>query len=187
MAVANRITEKEYLELAQNEPDHFWELWDGVPVEKPWMSMRHNAVAFLLGHLLQSQLEWSDYRINVNGDRTRISARKYYVPDVMVVPTAYQAETADDGDVLGVYPKPLPLVVEVWSPSTGHYDVAVKLQSYQERGDKEIWHIHPRDRILTAWRKQPDGSYAQSHYRDEIVSVASLPGVTIDLDKLLNF
>jgi Uma2 family endonuclease len=186
MAVAHRITEKEYLELALNEPDRFWELWDGVPVEKPSMSMRHNAVAFYLGVALANQLDRSSYGISANGDRARISPRNYYIPDVMVVPSEYQAEIADDGDALGVYPKPLPLVVEVWSPSTGRYDLAVKLQSYQERGDEEIWYIHPRDRTLTTWRKQPDGSYFEEIVQGGVVAVTSLPGVTIDLDVLLS-
>jgi Uma2 family endonuclease len=186
MAVAHRITEKEYLELALNEPDRLWELWDGVPVEKPWVSMRHNAVAFLLGHFLQSQLDWNDYRITVNGDRTRISSRAYYIPDLVVIPEAYQAVFEPEGESIGVYREPLPLVVEVWSRTTGHYDVAVKLRSYQERGDIEIWYIHPNNRTLTVWRKQPDGSYAESVHRGGIVSIASLPGVTIDLNKLLN-
>ena len=31
MVIANRISEQEYRELALNDPDHRWELWDGVP------------------------------------------------------------------------------------------------------------------------------------------------------------
>jgi Uma2 family endonuclease len=186
MAVATRISEQEYLELAFNEPDRFWELWDGVPVEKPGMSMRHNKVAFYLGVALANQLDLHSYVISANGDRARVSPRSYFIPDVMVVPTTYQAEIADDGDALGVYVKPLPLVVEVWSPSTGRYDLEVKLMAYKERGDEEIWYIHPRDRSLTTWRKQRDGNYAESLHRGGIVSVASLPGVIIDLDRLLS-
>lgn len=186
MAVANRITEKEYLELALNEPDRFWELWDGVPVEKPWMSMRHNAVAFYLGVQLANQLDQRFYRITVNGDRTRVSSLAYYIPDLMVIPESYQAVFEPEGEKIGVHPKPLPLVVEVWSPTTGHYDLAVKLHSYKGRGDEEIWYIHPNNRTLTAWRKQPDGSYTESHFRGGTASISSLPGVTIDLDKLLD-
>jgi hypothetical protein len=33
MAIITRISEQEYRELALNEPDHRWELWDVVPVE----------------------------------------------------------------------------------------------------------------------------------------------------------
>ena len=65
----------------------------------------------------------------------------------------------DQHDVLEVYDQPLPLVVEVWSRSTGDYDVEEKLAVYQQRGDLEIWRIHPYERTLTAWRRLPDGSY----------------------------
>jgi Uma2 family endonuclease len=188
MAVVNRISEQEYRELALNEEDRFWELWDGVLVEKPQMSMRHNVVAAYLGAALINQLDRGEYRVSINGDRARISSRSYYIPDVMIVPAAYQQSQpfADDPDAIGAYAEPLPLVVEVWSPSTGHYDVATKLQGYRERGDLEIWYIHPAKRTLTAWRKQPDGSYTEEVYRGGIVPVVSLRGVTIDFDVLLD-
>ena len=77
------------------------------------------------------------------------------------------------------------MVVEVWSRTTGHYDFATKLRAYRERGDREIWFIHPYDRTLTAWRRLPDGGYAEEIHRSGIVPVASLPGVTIDFDALV--
>jgi Uma2 family endonuclease len=76
-------------------------------------------------------------------------------------------------------------VVEIWSPSTGSYDQARKLRAYRERGDQEIWYIHPYDRTLTAWRRQGDGSYVESRYAGGAVALSSLPGVVIDLDDLL--
>ena len=78
----------------------------------------------------------------------------------------------------------MPLVVEVWSPSTGDYDVETKLQEYQRRGDLEIWRIHPYEQTLTAWRRQPDGSYTETLYRGGRVQPVALPNVTIDLDDL---
>jgi Uma2 family endonuclease len=76
-------------------------------------------------------------------------------------------------------------VVEVWSPTTGNYDLETKLGEYQRRGDREIWLIHPYDRTLTTWRRQPDGSYAESHHdHGGTVQPTALPGVTIDLDAL---
>lgn len=113
MAVASWISEQEYRDLARNEHSRLWELWDGVPREKP-----------------------------------------------------------------------LPQVVEVWSRTTAAYDYAVKLQAYRDRGDQEIWYIHPYERTLTAWRRQPDGSYNEEVYRGGIVPVTFLPGVTIDFDNL---
>jgi hypothetical protein len=84
--------------------------------------------------------------------------------------------------------------VEVWSRPTGAYDFETKLQGYRERGDRENWFIHPYERTLTAWRRQPDGSYAEEIYRGGLVAVAScpqspgvpFPGVMIDLDALLD-
>ena len=51
-----------------------------------------------------------------------------------------------------------------------------KLQGYRERGDAEIWVIHPYERTLTIWRRQPDGRYAEEIYRGGVGPVASLPG-----------
>jgi Uma2 family endonuclease len=186
MAVISRISEQEYRELALNEEDRLWELWDGVPVEKPGMSMKHDNASFLLGHLLQSQLDWRDYRVNVNGGKTRRSERYYFIPDVVVIPAALQTPFEDDPRAFNAFAEPLPLVVEVWSRTTGHYDYAVKLQAYRERGDAEIWFIHPYKRTLTAWRRQADGTYTEDLFRGGIVPVASLPGVAIDFDALLD-
>src|SRR5713101_1769996 len=71
-----------------------------------------------------------------------------------------------------------------WSPSTGEYDVEGKLKEYQQRGDAEIWRIHPYERTITAWRRQADGRYTEALYRGGTVPVLSLPGVVIDLATL---
>jgi Uma2 family endonuclease len=180
-----RLSEQDYRELSLNDPDRAWELWDGVLVEKPPMSMKHDNVSFLLGHLLQIQLDWDAYRVNVNGGKTRCTARNYLIPDVVVIPAAYQRPFEDHPRAFNAFAEPFPFVAEVWSPSTGDYDVAAKLPVYRERGDLEIWFIHPYERTLTAWRRQPDGSYAETVYTGGIVPVATFPGVTIDLDVLL--
>jgi Uma2 family endonuclease len=79
---------------------------------------------------------------------------------------------------------PLPLVVEVWSSSTSDYDGDTKLSDYQQRGDLEIWRIHPYERTLTSWQRQPDGSYQETIHRSGSVTPIGLPGVTIDLKTL---
>jgi Uma2 family endonuclease len=186
MAVANRISEQEYRELALSDPDVHWELWDGVLVEKPLMSMKHDDVAFYLALALANQLDRSVYRVNVNGGKTRRSARNYFIPDVVVIPAAFVMPYLNDPRAFNAFAEPLPLVVEIWSRTTGDYDIAAKLPSYRERGDAEIWFIHPYDRTLTAWRRLPDGSYAEETYRGGLIAVASLPGVVIDFDGLLD-
>jgi Uma2 family endonuclease len=85
---------------------------------------------------------------------------------------------------LEVFDQPLPLVVEGWSPSTGGYDINEKLPEYIRRGDQEIWRVHPFDFVLTAWRRQPDETYAESIHTSGTIEPIALPGVIIDLDKL---
>ncbi len=184
MILLQRITEAEYRKLSLQDEGTAWELWEGVLREKPTMSWEHNATYSLLGHKLWSQLDWNVYNVDVNAPRTRINPRNYYLPDVAVVPVAYQRRLTR-GE-LEVYADPLPLVVEVWSPSTDGYDRGAKLRGYMQRSDEEIWSIHPYERTLTAWRRQPDGTYTETVYTGGIVAVASLPGVVIDLDALLD-
>jgi len=116
----------------------------------------------------------------------RRTSENYYIPDVFVIPTELVRPLLERRDVLEAYDDPLPLVVEVWSPSTGDYDVDSKLPEYQRRGDLEIWRVHPFDRTLIAWRREPDGSYAESHYAGGTVQPVALPNVTIDLDTLFD-
>jgi Uma2 family endonuclease len=186
MAIVNQISEQEYRELALNDPDSRWELWDGMLVEKPLMSMKHDDVSFYLGHMLASQLDRGVYRVNVNGGRTRLSPRSFYIPDVVVIPAAYKLPFEDDPRAFNAFAEPLPLVVEIWSRTTGDYDIAAKLPGYRERGDAEIWFIHPYERTLTSWRRQPDGNYTEDLYRGGVISVVALPGLVIDFDALLD-
>jgi Uma2 family endonuclease len=75
-------------------------------------------------------------------------------------------------------------VVEVWSPSTGGYDIDAKIPEYRRRGDLEIWRLHPFEKTLAAWRRQPDGSYTELILQGGTVQAVALPNVTIDLDAL---
>ena len=186
MAIVNRISEQEYRELALSDSDRLWELWGGVLREKPLMSMKHEDVASYLGAALIAQLDRRLFRVNINGGRARLSSRSYYIPDVVVIPALFKLPFEDDPRAFNAFAEPLPLVVEIWSLSTGTYDVETKLQGYRERGDAEIWFIHPYERTLTVWRREPDGSYSEETHRGGSVPVASLPGVVINFDALLD-
>jgi Uma2 family endonuclease len=181
----SRLSEQEYRELVFSDDDHTWELWDGVLVEKPPMSMRHDDIAAYLGNQLMNQLDRSVYRVNINGGKTRYTARNFFVPDVVVIPAALKRPFGDDPNAFNAFAEPFPLVVEIWSRTTGGYDIEAKLPLYRARGDQEIWFIHPSQRTLTVWRRQSDGSYEETGYTGGLVPVASLPGVFIDLDDLL--
>lgn len=178
------VSERTYQQVVLEDPEGHWELHHGRLREKPSMTFAHNDLMFELGHLLRGHLDREEYRVRVNAGRLRRQDATYYIPDVAVIPLVLAASFRDRDDVLEVYDQPLPLVVEVWSPSTGDYDVDAKLPEYRRRGDTEIWRLHPYERTLTAWRRQPDGTYSETIYHGGIVRPASLPNVTIDLDLL---
>ena len=181
---AARMTDQAYRALAFTDAGKLVELWDGEPREKPGISWEHGDVAITLVLMVGGQLDRRHYRLRSNHGRLRHGGASYFIPDVAVIPTALGRDLRGHPDRLEVYEGPLPLVVEIWSPSTGGYDVSVKLARYRERGDEEIWYLHPFDRTLTAWRRQPDGTYQKSIHRGEVVHPVALPGVAIDLDEL---
>ena len=180
------ISEQAYRELALDEPERQWELWDGVLVQKTPMSIPHTDIATYCGVSLANQLDRRRFRVHVNGARTRYTPRNYFIPDVAVIPANLVLPFMRDPRALGAYAEPLPLVVEIWSRTTGGDAIAAKLPVYRERGDREIVFLHPYERTRIAWRRQPDGTYTETRYRGGGVPVASLPGVTIDLDSLLD-
>jgi Uma2 family endonuclease len=177
------VSEETYRQLALEDPEGHWELYCGHLRQKPPMTYQHNDISFELAVQLAHQLDRRQFKVRVNMGQVRVPDANYYIPDVFVIPRAL-FEPLIGTRMLEWYDGPLPLVVEVWSPSTGQYDVEVKLQDYQRRGDLEVWRIHPYDRTLTAWRRQPDGSYTESVYTGESVQPVALPGVSIDLDAL---
>ena len=183
---ATTISEQEYRKLAFNDYKTKWELWDGVLVEKPLMSVMHEDLGFQLGRVLQNQLDLSIYRVSVNGAKLRYTARNYFIPDVAVVPASLVLSRRSDPTALNDYTDPLPLVVEIWSRTTGDYDFTAKLPVYRERGDLEIMYVQPYEPTLRAWRRQPDGTYIEELYQGGSVPVLSLPGVTFDLDALVD-
>jgi Uma2 family endonuclease len=184
MAIETRTSSEAYERLALAEPDRKWELRDGVLREKPGMTAAHNELAVMLGYMLLSQLDRATYRVRIDAGRLQRPGATYFIPDVFVVPAAYVIPLIERHDVLEVYDQPLPLVLEVWSRSTGDYDVAEKIAVYQQRSDLEIWRIHPYERTLTAWRRLPDGSYDETIHHNGVVRPTALPGVEIDLAAL---
>jgi Uma2 family endonuclease len=185
MAIAQRMSEEAYQEFVLAHPDGRWELHDGRLVEKPGMTWEHHDIAFELGFLLRLQLDRGHYRVFFES-RVRRPAATIFMPDVAVIPVRYGEERRGHPGSLVIFSEPLPLVVEVWSQSTGDYDLDIKIPEYQRRGDLEIWRIHPFERTLTAWVRQPDGSYRETVHRTENVALSSLPGVTIDLNELFD-
>jgi Uma2 family endonuclease len=184
MAVEQFVSAETYQRIALGDDDRLWELHDGRMVEKPGMSAEHGDVPMRLVVTLGAQLDRREFRLRSNHARLRHPGGSYFVPDVAVIPTEVERAQRGRPGTLEIYEAPLPLVVEVWSPSTGDYDIAAKLQRYQERGDDEIWFLHPYERALTRWVRRPGGGYEEATQLAGVVRPAFLPGVVIDLDDL---
>ncbi|MEA2511138.1 MAG: putative restriction endonuclease [Thermomicrobiales bacterium] len=178
------VTEQTYQAVALEDPEGQWELHRGRLREKPAMTASHNQVGIDLAFAIMQQLDRSEYTVRVNSARAKRSHETYDIPDVLVVPTRLVAPRLGRTDTLEVYEEPLPLVAEIWSPSTGGYDVEAKFPAYRERGDAEIWRLHPFEQRLTIWRRQPDGNYEESSYRGGTVQLHALPSATIHIDEL---
>src|SRR5690349_18616954 len=128
------VSEQTYRQLALEDPEGHWELHCGVLRQKPDVSFQHgNLITGLFATLIQ-QLGRRDFDVRADIGRVRRSGESYFIPDVYVVPMALvREELQRDPRALESYSAPLPLVVEIWSPSTGDYDVNTKLPEYRRR------------------------------------------------------
>ena len=137
MAVVQRTTEQDYERFVMAGVEGAWELHDGVLVEKPAVSWDHGRIITRLARQLLPQLDEAEHDVRFNEGRVRKPNETIYIPDLFVVPVAYGRDFAGR-PVLAIFADPLPLVVEVWSPTTGAYDVDTKIPVYQQRGNQEI-------------------------------------------------
>ncbi|MCC6793196.1 MAG: Uma2 family endonuclease [Thermomicrobiales bacterium] len=175
-------TQTTFARMAELDPDGRWEIYDGEVREKPSMSFAHNDVTTWLVVALGSQISRQRFVVRGNAGRVRQGGDSYFIPDVYVADRSTVRDPYDRA--LEVYDAPLLLVVEIWSPSTGTYDINAKLPRYQIRGDAEIWRLHPYDKTLERWIRTDDGRYDRSIVRSGIVRLAALPDVRVDLDAL---
>jgi Uma2 family endonuclease len=181
------VSEATYERLALEDPDGKWELVCGRPRQKPPMTTEHDDTARNLMLELALQVPRREFSVDKEGPKLRVPSGNYRIPDVCVIPRPLIARRkAVYPARLEVYDDPMPLVVEVWSSSTGNTDLTDKLREYQERGDLEIWRLHPYERTLTTWVQQPDGTYRQTHYTGGTVRPTFLPNVAIELERLFD-
>ena len=174
------VSYETYERLALEDPDTLWELVCGKLREKPPMTQAHNSLAYRLLAQLLPQLDSDRFELRMNAPTLKIGSGTYLIPDVAVVPQL----GLTDSTSLENYEGPLAFVAEVWPPSTGTYDVDTKLVEYRQRGDLEIWRIHPQERSLVAWTLESGGGYTERRHVHGVVPVPSLPGVAVDFDAL---
>ena len=113
------ISEEAYRQFALGDPSGQWELHHGQLREKPGMSVEHGDIMMVLAALLHNQLDRNVFRVRAHHARLRRSADTYYVPDIAIIPTPMERALRERPGSLDAYADPLPLVIEIWSPSTG--------------------------------------------------------------------
>jgi Uma2 family endonuclease len=179
------ISAKTYEQIVLEDGDGKWELVCGHLREKPTMTSAHYDAMMELAAQLQPQLNKREYALRIDGSKLNVESGTFYIPDLFIVPRAWVRESRALGQRhMERFTEPIPLVIEVWSPSAGTYDVEAKLPEYRRRGDLEIWFIHPFEHTLTAWRRQADGSYTETVYREGTITLTALPWVTVDIPAL---
>jgi len=177
------ISAETYERVALEDPHGGWELVCGRLRQKPPMTTEHQSTIRQAAEQFYDQIDRNLYAIDTAQTRVRISGENYLIPDLCVLPRELiHRRRREHPRELEIFDDPLPLVVEVWSPSTGERDRTEKLDAYRGRGDREIWLIHPYERWLRAWRRQQDGSYSETAYTGEnMIEPATLSGVRIAL------
>ncbi len=132
------LSQPAYERVALEDRDGQWELHRGQLREKPGAAAGHNRAMLWLAAQILEQVDPANFDVRCNGGRARRADETSYIPDVMVIPASLVRPFLERWDVLEVYDASLPFVAEVWSPSTGAYDIDAKLPEYQRRGDAEI-------------------------------------------------
>ena len=151
------VSEAEYREFALGDPQGHWELHRGQLREKPGMSAAHDNVIDRLQRRLYMQLSEHEYRLRSNNARLRVPRRR----------TTFQTWRSFQLSSCSRCSKvPTRLMRTAtrcrWLSKSGLPQPATttskgKLPDYQQRGDREIWFIHPRrahaDRLAQPFRR----------------------------------
>jgi len=169
------VSEETYKRVALEDDEGIWELVCGRLRKKPPMTFAHTDLKSLLAFTLQSQLPLEQFRVHVDGARLRVPGGQYFVPDIAVIPAGLVLPHLQDDSVLEVIDEPIPLVVEVWSRSTGDYDVLTKIPEYHRRGDSEVWLVHPYEKTVRIWTRASEGCYAEELRTDGTIAASAIP------------
>jgi Uma2 family endonuclease len=178
------LTQSTFAAVVLEDTDGRWEIFRGKLREKPAMSYGHNRAARVLARQLILQLNPDEFDVLQNAGHVSLADGDSYIPDVAVVPTALAIGLSENQRRFEAYSSPLPLVVEIWSPSTGTYDVGHKTPGYMARGDFEIWRIHPFEREIRIWKRQSSGDYSSSTANSGTISLHAMWDVAIDVESL---
>lgn len=165
------------------------ELIDGIAYikEPPAPSRFHQELTGELYHQIRSALEGTSWRSYVAPFDVRLpkAGEADHQIDTVVQPDVLIVCDRQKLDKRGMCGAP-DWVAEVLSPTTAGHDQIVKIPIYERAGVREVWLIHPTDRIVTVYRLE------KGHYgHPEILelkgrtAISAIPDVSIDWDRAM--
>jgi len=181
-----RHTYADYLTWTDDERH---ELIDGIAYvkEPPAPSRFHQELAGELYLQVRSALEGTSYRAYVAPFDVRLprSAEADDQIDTVVQPDVLIVCDLEKLDARGMRGGP-DWIAEVLSPTTAGHDQIVKVPRYERAGVREVWLVHPTDRILTIYRLD-NGRYGQPAVLElkGRTAIGAIPEVSIDWDRVV--
>ena len=174
-----RLTFEDYLHFPDD--GRRWELIDGEAYVTPSPKTRHQEITGLLHHLILGHLEWhGGGRVFIAPLDVKFGDHDVVEPDIVFV------ADAETGIITPERIDGVPTwLVEVLSDP--HRDRQLKRQQYERFGVPEYWIIDPDADTVETYTLH-EGRYPDDpvvHRPPDTIAPASLPGVRIDLARLL--
>jgi Uma2 family endonuclease len=170
-----------------NWPDEErWELIEGVPYDMtPAPSTNHQRIAVELLRQISTFLFNRDCEVFIapfdvrlpEGDEADEQIFSVVQPDIAVI--------CDPAKIDGRGCRGTPdFIIEILSPSTAAKDQIQKVALYEKHGVKELWIVHPGDKLVFVRLLQDGGGYGipKIYEGKGRLPVTILPGLEIDMD-----
>jgi Uma2 family endonuclease len=174
------VPDATYADFAALPEGTLAQLFDGLLIMSPAPSILHQLVVQRLAQALGQYEEGLVFTSPVD---VRLGPARVLQPDIVFVARErygilgkQEIEGATD------------LVVEILSPSTGHYDLTRKRRIYEESGVREYWIVDPAERTIEVLALSDDGYRTAARVRGEgRVASALLDGFGVDAAKLFDW
>jgi Uma2 family endonuclease len=165
-----------------------WELIEGEPYDMtPAPSTSHQMISMELGRQISTFLLGKDCRVFAapfdvrlpEGDEADEQIINVVQPDISVI--------CDPAKIDGRGCRGAPdFIIEILSPSTAAKDQIQKVTLYAKHGVKELWLVHPGDKLVFVRVLQDGGGYGipKIYEAKGCLPVFSLPGLEIDMDSV---
>lgn len=178
----HRITVDEYYRMAEVgllAPDARVELIEGEIIDMAPIGIDHGSAVMQLSHLFHEAV--GDRGVVSTQGAIRLDRWSEPQPDITLFspsPDFYRHARPTLAEML--------LVIEV-SDSTLRFDRDVKMPLYARHGIPEVWIVDLQNGELRFYRRPEGGRYVDQAVTKEpgVTPVAALPGVEIDLSRIL--